>query len=168
MRHNTIISPLSWFCLCPTWRCPPSGFHPGPAHTERAAPAPRAVSSRGRARSAAPWSPPERCRTETGSRWRSDRDRISSKVGFLRPYRWNKNCTYFVIFAIWQKELIKCSDIIYIHNEQYNLSISYYVWGWEDLKHILKKPFKAAFIRAKYNENSNTKKYCYTFKITVF
>ncbi len=117
------------------------------------------------------------CRSMISSRALPNRDgvtmafrpwSISSKVGFLRPYRWNKNCTYFVIFAIWQKELIKCSDIIYIHNEQYNLSISYYVWGWEDLKHILKKPFKAAFIRAKYNENSNTKKYCYTFKITVF
>lgn len=77
-------APLTLF-LCLTWRCPRFELHPGPVRTERAAPAPRAVFGLGRARSASPWSPPERCRTETGSRWRSGRDQSLPKLAFSNP-----------------------------------------------------------------------------------
>lgn len=82
--HNSLCKKCS-LCFCLTWRCPQFELHPGPVRTERAAPAPRAVFGLERARSASPWSPPERCRTEKASRWRSVRDQSLPKLAFSNP-----------------------------------------------------------------------------------
>lgn len=52
-----------------TWRCPQLERHPGPTHTGRAGPAPRAASCLGRARSASPSPPPASCQTARAWQW---------------------------------------------------------------------------------------------------